>query len=232
MLEMRRAGDRGHARLDWLDSRHTFAFGRYHDPRFMGTSILRVINDDRIAPGTGFATHGHRDMEIVTYVLDGALEHRDDMGNGSVIRPGDVQRMSAGTGVQHSEHNPSATAPVHLLQIWLLPNATGVAPGYAQRHFPTAERRGRLCLLVSPDGRHGSLPAHQDGLLYAALLEAGEAVEHVLDAGRRGYLHVARGHLTVNGEAMGPGDGAFVAAGAALHLEGVESAEVLVFDLP
>ncbi len=232
MLNIRPAAERGHVSLDWLDSHHTFSFGEYHDPRFMGTSILRVINDDIIAPGRGFPTHGHRDMEIVTYVLEGELAHRDDMGNGSVIRAGEVQHMSAGSGVRHSEMNPAADTPVHLLQIWLLPNARGVTPAYQQRHFPLEERRGRLALLVSPDGREGSIAAHQDGFLYGALLDAGQTVTHPLAPGRRAYLHVARGSVRVEGEALKGGDGAFAADLPGLGLEGVDGAEVLLFDLP
>jgi redox-sensitive bicupin YhaK (pirin superfamily) len=198
----------------------------------MGVSNLRVINDDTVMPGQGFGTHGHQDMEIVSYVLDGALEHKDSMGNGSVIRPGDIQRMSAGTGVRHSEYNPSPTEPVHFLQIWLVPNRTGVQPGYEQKHFPLADRRGRLVLLVSPDGRDGSLSAHQDGLLYGTLLEAGESVEHLLAAGRRAYVHVARGQVAVNGTSLGSGDGATLDDVHHVHLEGLGHAEVLLFDLP
>jgi redox-sensitive bicupin YhaK (pirin superfamily) len=204
----------------------------YYDPAHMGVSTLRVINDDTVMPGQGFGTHGHQDMEIVSYVLDGALEHKDSMGNGSVIRPGDIQRMSAGTGVRHSEYNPSQTQPVHFLQIWLVPNRAGVEPGYDQKHFPLEDRRGRLVLLVSPDGRDGSLSAHQDGLLYSALLEAGEAVEHPLAAGRRACVHVARGRVAVNRTPLGSGDGATLAGVDHVHLEGLGSAEVLLFDLP
>ncbi|MDZ7750621.1 MAG: pirin family protein [Gammaproteobacteria bacterium] len=232
MLEIRPAEARGHVSLDWLDSHHTFSFGEYHDPRFMGTSILRVINDDVIAPGGGFATHGHRDMEIVTYVLDGELAHRDSMGNGSVIRPGEVQHMSAGSGVRHSEMNPSADTPVHLLQIWLLPNAQGVTPAYHQQLFPPQERRGRLALLVSPDGRAGSIATHQDGFLYGTLLRPGETVTHPLAPGRRAYVHVARGSVRVEGETLKGGDGAFAADLPGLRLEGVDDAEALLFDLP
>ncbi len=232
MFEIRPAAARGHVSLGWLDSHHTFSFGEYHDPRFVGTSVLRVINDDVIAPGGGFPTHGHKDMEIVTYVLAGELAHRDSMGNGSVIRPGEVQHMSAGTGVRHSEMNPSADTPVHLLQIWLLPNTRGVTPAYHQHRFPLEERRGRLALLVSPDGREGSIAAHQDGFLYGTLLEAGQTVTHPLAAGRRAYIHVARGSLRVEDQTLEGGDGAFAADLAGLGLEGVDAAEVLLFDLP
>ncbi|MEE4377661.1 MAG: pirin family protein [Candidatus Competibacteraceae bacterium] len=231
MVQIRQANDRGHAQFGWLNSYHTFSFGEYYDPKHMGISNLRVINDDTVAPGGGFATHGHRDMEIVSYVLEGTLEHKDSMGNGSVIRPGDVQRMSAGTGVMHSEFNHSKEEPVHFLQIWLQPNKTGVEPGYAERHFSVEERRGRLVLLVSPDGRDGSLQAHQDGFLYGTLLETGEDVQHELAPGRKAYIHVARGNVTVNGQPLGGGDGAQIDDIDQVHLEGLDSAEVLLFDL-
>jgi redox-sensitive bicupin YhaK (pirin superfamily) len=232
MTTLRPSNARGHANHGWLDSYHTFSFANYYDPEHMGVSNLRVINDDTVMPGQGFGTHGHQDMEIVSYVLDGALEHKDSMGKGSVIRPGDIQRMSAGTGVRHSEYNPSPTEPVHFLQIWLVPNRTGVQPGYEQKHFPLEDRRGRLVLLVSPDGRDGSLSAHQDGLLYGTLLEAGESVEHLLAAGRRAYVHVARGQVAVNGTPLGSGDGATLDDVDHVHLEGLGHAEVLLFDLP
>jgi quercetin 2,3-dioxygenase len=234
MMTLRPADDRGHVHRNWLDTFHSFSFGDYFDPRHLGISNLRVINDDRIAPGGGFPTHGHQDMEIVTYVLEGALQHRDNLGNGSVIRPGDVQHMSAGTGVRHSESNPSAAEPVHLLQIWLEPNRLGVVPGYHQQHFPVAARRGRLALLVSPDGRDGSIPAHQDGLLYAALLADGETVIHPLAAGRQAYVHLARGRIIVNDQPLAGGDGVHIAAETQLRIggTGADAAEVLVFDLP
>ncbi len=232
MLAMRRAQERGHANHGWLNSYHTFSFGGYHDPRHMGFSNLRVINDDTVAPGGGFGTHGHSDMEIISYVLHGALEHKDSMGNGSVIRPGDVQRMSAGTGVTHSEYNPSPEEPVHFLQIWLQPNRRGVAPGYDQRYFSPEDRRGRLVLLVSPDGRDGSLASHQDALLFGTLLDAGAQVSHSLATDRRAYVHVARGSARVNGEVLGGGDGAAIEGAGEVHLDGVDAAEVLLFDLP
>jgi hypothetical protein len=232
MVNIRRAADRGHARLDWLNSFHTFSFGEYHDPQHMGISNLRVINDDFIAPCRGFGMHGHDNMEIVTYVLEGALQHRDSMGNGSIIRPGDVQRMSAGTGVRHSEVNASEREPVHLLQIWLLPNARDVAPGYAQQHFSAEERRGRLALLLSPDGRDGSISAHEDALIYAALLERDQAVEHRIAAGRQAYVHVALGGVEVNGQTLQGGDGVHLSAEARVRVAGLGPAEVLVFDLP
>ncbi len=230
-MQIRRAEDRGHSRHGWLDSRHTFSFADYYDPRQMGVSNLRVINDDRVAPGAGFNTHGHRDMEIISYVLEGALEHKDSMGNGSIIRPGDVQRMSAGTGVTHSEFNPSSEQSVHFLQIWLEPNRKGVEPGYAQRHFTEDERRGRLVLLVSPDGRAGSISANQDALLYGALLEPGDTAEHRITDSRRAYVHVARGKLEVNGEILAGGDGAVMDAVGTVTLRGVDQTEVLLFDL-
>jgi redox-sensitive bicupin YhaK (pirin superfamily) len=232
MVRVRRAEERGRSRLSWLESYHSFSFAEYRDPRYMGVSNLRVINDDLIAPGGGFATHGHQDMEIVTYVLSGALGHKDSMGNGSVIRPGDVQHMSAGTGVRHSEYNPSAREPVHLLQIWLLPNRNGVEPGYNQRHFPLEERRGRLRLLVSPDGRDGSIRAHQDGLLYGTVLLAGEDASHRVAADRLGYVHVARGHARVNEQELSAGDGLTLTDEPAISLSALEESEVLVFDLP
>ena len=232
MLDLRRAEDRGHANHGWLDTWHTFSFSSYYDPAHMGISNLRVINDDRIAPGDGFPTHGHRDMEIVTYVLDGALEHKDSMGNGSVIRPGEVQYMAAGTGVRHSEYNASEREPVHLLQIWLLPNQTGVEPRYAQVAFPAAARRNRLALLVSPDGRDGSIATHQDALLYGTLLDDGVTVSHQLADDRQGYVHVARGRVWLNDVELVAGDGARIAAGGHVVIEGVDAGEVLLFDLP
>ncbi len=232
MMNLRLSGDRGHARLDWLDSHHSFSFGDYFDPRHMGVSNLRVINEDRIAPGGGFPTHGHQDMEIVTYVLEGALEHRDSLGNGSQISAGDVQYMSAGTGVRHSEYNASDSDTVHLLQIWLTPNRLGVAPGYDQRHFALDERRGRLALLVSPDGRDGSIPSHQDGLLYAVILTAGQSVGHDLGGDRLAYVHVARGEARVNGERLTAGDAARIQGEQGVRIEGLGETEVLLFDLP
>ena len=232
MITIRPAAERGHANHGWLDSYHSFSFSDYYDPAHMGLSNLRVINDDRIAPRGGFPTHGHEDMEIVTYVMQGALEHKDSMGNGSVIRAGDVQYMSAGTGVRHSEYNPSADEPVHLLQIWLLPNKNGVEPGYAQRHFSDAVRRNRLGLLVSPDGRDDSIRTHQDALLYGTLLDDGSSVEHQPGAGRQTYVHVARGAAKVNGELLRDGDAARIDIGESVRIEGVDGAEALLFDLP
>jgi redox-sensitive bicupin YhaK (pirin superfamily) len=232
MLAIRKSDDRGHANHGWLNSYHTFSFGGYYDPQHMGVSNLRVINDDTVAPGSGFSTHGHNDMEIISYVLQGALEHKDSMGNGSVIRPGDVQRMSAGTGVTHSEYNHSASEPVHFLQIWLQPNEMGVEPSYDQRHFPVGDRRGRWVLLVSPDGRDGSIATHQDALMFGSLLASGETLEYRFDADRQGYLHLVRGRLGVGDITLNQGDGLAVQKQELLELEGIEDAEVLLFDLP
>jgi len=231
MMEIRRSQDRGRASHGWLDSLHSFSFADYHDPAHMGFGALRVINEDRVQPGMGFGTHGHRDMEIVSYVLDGALEHKDSMGNGSVIRPGNVQRMSAGTGVMHSEYNPSATEPVHFLQIWIQPGVRGIAPGYEEKHFADADKRGRLRLIASPDGRDGSVTIHQDALVFAGLFDAGEAATHALAPGRRAYVHVARGAVTVNGQPLATGDALKVTGESSVRLESGRGAEVLVFDL-
>ena len=231
MLDVRRADDRGLANLGWLNSRHTFSFGHYFDPRHMGFGALRVINEDRVQPGRGFDTHGHRDMEIISYVLDGALEHRDSMGNGSTIRPGDVQRMSAGTGVRHSEYNASSTDPVHFLQIWVLPEAAGIAPSYEQRRYPDEEKRGRLRLVASAEGRDDSVTMHQDLNLYASLLAPGEAVTHQVIASRQAWVQVARGAVTVNGGALGAGDGFATTDLGAITVEGLEVAEILLFDM-
>lgn len=231
MIQTRPAEARGRSRFDWLESYHSFSFADYQDPRHMGISNLRVINDDRVAPGRGFATHRHRDMEILSYVLEGALEHKDSMGNGSVIRPGDVQRMSAGSGVRHSEYNPSPDEPVHFLQIWLIPNRTGSEPEYTQQHFPIEERRGRLRLLASPDGRDGSIATQQDALVYGTLLAPGESVAYRLTGGRA-YVHLARGKAELNAVPLGPGDGAALTDESELRLTGVEEAEALIFDLP
>jgi len=232
MLAMRKADDRGRANHGWLDSYHTFSFGGYYDPEHMGVSNLRVINDDTVAPGGGFAEHGHNDMEIISYVLDGALEHKDSMGNGSVIRPGDVQRMSAGTGVTHSEYNHSSAEPVHFLQIWLQPNTLGVEPSYDQQHFPIEDRRGRWKLLVSPDGRDGSIATHQDALMFGTLLAPGETLDYRFDADRQGYLHLARGRLQVGNVTLRQGDGLKIQKHELLQLKGIEDAEILMFDLP
>jgi len=232
MMTVRRSGERGHANHGWLDTFHTFSFADYRDPAEMGFGALRVINDDRVAPGTGFGTHGHRDMEIITYILDGALEHKDSMGNGSVIRPGDVQRMSAGRGVMHSEFNPSRDASVRLLQMWIEPAVKGIEPGYEQKHFAEDERRGRLRLIASPDGRDGSVSIHQDALVHAGLLDGDDRVEYALEPGRRAYVHVARGAVEINRNALEGGDGLKVSGESALELSRAHGAEVLLFDLP
>ncbi|MBL0143050.1 MAG: pirin family protein [Betaproteobacteria bacterium] len=231
MLELRRSQDRGHANHGWLDSFHSFSFADYHDPRHMGFGALRVINEDRVQPGMGFGTHGHRDMEIISYVLEGALEHKDSMGNGSVIRPGDVQRMSAGTGVRHSEFNPSAGEGVHFLQIWIEPGVRGAAPGYEERNFNAASKRGRLALIASPDGREGSVTIHQDALVFAALLDGAETAVHALAPGRKAYVHVARGEVTVNGQPLSAGDALKANGESEVRLEKGRGAEILVFDL-
>ena len=232
MMILRRAAARGRTKIDWLDSRHTFSFGDYHDPNAMGFRVLRVINDDRVAAGGGFPTHGHRDMEIVSYVLEGALEHRDSLGTGSVIRPGDVQRMTAGTGVRHSEFNASRSEPVHFLQIWILPERAGLAPGYEQKPFPETERRGRLRLVASRDGREGSVTIHQNASISAALLDADERVQHVLAPDRFAYVHVASGDVTLAGEQMSVGDGAAISDATTIEIAGRSPSEVLLFDLP
>jgi hypothetical protein len=235
MLILRRAEDRGRADFGWLDSRHTFSFGQYHDPQHMGFGPLRVINDDRVAPGGGFATHGHSDMEIISYVLDGALEHRDSLGNGSVIRPGDVQRMSAGTGIRHSEFNASKTEPVHFLQIWILPERMGVAPGYEQKNFAPADTQGRLRLVASRQGREGSVSLHRDVDLFAARLGASDAVGFDLKPGRLGWLQVARGEVVLDGEALRPGDGVAFERAQPIAIAGManaaDAAEILLFDM-
>ena len=232
MLALRKAEDRGHANHGWLDSYHTFSFGSYYDSEHMGFSNLRVINDDTVAPGGGFSTHGHEDMEIISYVLEGGLEHKDSMGNGSVIRPGDVQRMSAGTGVTHSEYNHSSDEPVHFMQIWLLPNQTGVEPGYEQRCFPLEDRRGKVVLLVSPDGRNGSISSHQDALVYGTLLEDGQRLNHLLASDRKAYVHVAAGSADVNGQVLNAGDAMAIEDHGDIQLLGINGAELLIFDLP
>jgi redox-sensitive bicupin YhaK (pirin superfamily) len=231
MLTLRKSGDRGRFDFGWLDTRHTFSFGDYHDPRHMGFRALRVINEDVVRGGGGFGTHPHRDMEIVTYVLAGALAHRDSMGNGSTIRPDDVQRMSAGTGVTHSEHNASASEPVHLLQIWILPAATGTPPSYEQRAFPAAEKRGRLRLVGAPDGRDGAVTIHQDVALYATLLAPGERVAHALAPGRHAWVQLVRGRATVNGTPLAAGDGAALRDEDRVEIVAEEDSEALVFDL-
>jgi redox-sensitive bicupin YhaK (pirin superfamily) len=238
MITLRKSADRGHADHGWLKSHHSFSFADYHDPAHMGVGNLRVINEDRIAPGTGFGTHGHRDMEIVSYVLDGALAHKDSMGNGQaggqnagVIRPGDVQRMSAGTGVMHSEFNHAPDQATHFLQIWILPSRRGIAPGYEQKHFDAAAKRGRLALVASPDGREGSVTIHADASLHAGLFDGDQRFEQALSPGRITYVHMARGTLRVNDRTLGPGDAMRLEQEPKLVLEGGQGAEVLVFDL-
>jgi len=231
MISIRRANERGRAQFGWLDSRHTFSFGHYHDPHFMGFGPLRVINDDRVTPGAGFDTHGHRDMEIVTYVLEGALEHKDSLGNGSVIRPGEVQRMSAGTGILHSEFNHSKSEPVHFLQIWILPERRGIAPGYEQKTIGDDQCRDRLAVLASRDGREGSVTIHQDVELLGGLLSPGVTLKHGLDEGRLAWVHVAEGVATVNGERLETGDGLAVEGEPVLSITALEETNLLLFDM-
>jgi redox-sensitive bicupin YhaK (pirin superfamily) len=231
MMTLRHARDRGHAQHGWLDSHHTFSFADYYDPAHMGFRALRVINDDRVAAGQGFGRHGHRDMEIVSYVLEGALEHKDSMGTGSVITPGEVQKMSAGTGVAHSEFNASKVEPVHFLQIWLQPTATGLTPSYEQKAFSREDKQGRLRAVASKDGRDGSVTIHADAVLYAGLFDAGEHAELALAPGRHAWVHVASGTARVNGEALAAGDGAALSDVPAVKIEGLLGGEVLVFDL-
>ena len=230
MIEVRRGRERGHAQHGWLDSWHSFSFADYYDPAHMGFSALRVINEDRVQAGAGFGTHGHRDMEIVSYVLEGALGHQDSMGNGSTIVPGDVQRMSAGSGVRHSEHNHEKSGVTHFLQIWIEPSVTGIAPSYEQKHFDAAQKRGRLRLVASPDGAEGSVTIHQDALIYAGLFDGRENASYDLK-NARGYVHVARGRVTVNGHLLEAGDALKTEQGV-IEIESGEQAEVLLFDLP
>jgi quercetin 2,3-dioxygenase len=232
LLTVRKAEERGHANHGWLDSYHSFSFADYHDPEHMGYGPLRVINEDRVQAGSGFGTHGHRDMEIISYVLEGALGHKDSLGNGSSIVPGDVQRMSAGTGVQHSEYNHSKDGVTHFLQIWIQPRITGIRPSYEQKHFAAAEKRGRLRLIASPDGRDGSVSMNQDALLYAGLFDGAERADLPLEPGRRGYVHVARGEINVNGQRLRAGDALKLEGVRAIELRNGREAEVLVFDLP
>lgn len=231
MITIRKSEERGHFNFGWLDTYHTFSFDQYYDPAHMHFRSLRVINEDRVAAGQGFPTHSHRDMEIITYILSGALEHRDSMGNGSIIRPGDVQRMSAGTGVSHSESNPSETEPVHLLQIWILPRERGLPPGYEEKFFSGDERRGRLRLVASEDGREGSVTINQDARLYAVMLAAGGEVSHTLDPGRYAWAQVARGRIRLNEVDLKQGDGAAISNEARLNVVSYDEAELLLFDL-
>jgi quercetin 2,3-dioxygenase len=232
MLQVRRSAERGFADHGWLKSHHTFSFADYHDPDWVHYGPLRVINDDYVAPGQGFGKHGHRDMEILTYILEGELEHKDSMGNGSVIRPGDVQRMSAGTGVMHSEFNPSPDQQVHLLQVWIIPSAERLPPGYEQKHFTSADKRGRLRLIAAPGGAEGAVAINQDARVYAGLFTATESQAFTLAAGRRAWAHVARGALAVNDQQLAAGDAAHVEGPATLEFHAGRDAEVLLFDLP
>tara|TARA_R110000851_G_scaffold333533_1_gene515442 strand:- start:283792 stop:284490 length:699 start_codon:yes stop_codon:yes gene_type:complete len=232
MIERRAAHERGHVQLDWLNSHHSFSFGHYHDPAHMGWSALRVINDDTVQPGKGFGTHGHRDMEILSYVLEGALEHRDSMGSGSILKPGNMQLMSAGTGVQHSEFNPSSSEPVHFLQIWLLPKRQSVTPSYQERHIQEGEKRGQLKLLASGNPDDDALFLHQDARIYATLLNGDERIDYTPPADRQTYLHVARGSIKVNEHELKAGDGLKIKDEPALLLAHGLEAEVLLFDLP
>jgi quercetin 2,3-dioxygenase len=231
MLELRKAHERGYADHGWLRSYHSFSFADYYDVEHMGYGTLRVINEDRVAPGKGFGVHAHRDMEIVSYVLDGKLEHKDSLGTGSIIEPGDVQRMTAGTGVRHSEFNPAHNASVHFLQIWIEPRERGLEPSYEQKNFPADAKRGRLCLVGSPDGRENSVTIHQDAYVYAGLFNGEERARHTLAAGRRAYVHVARGTIHVNGEALSVGDAAKLSDVGDMTFESGHIAEVLLFDL-
>jgi len=232
MLKLRRAEDRGHANHGWLDTHYTFSFADYYDPRSMGFGALRVINDDTVGPGGGFPPHSHRDMEIITYVLEGAVQHKDSMGNGSIIKPGEVQRMSAGTGVTHSEYNASKTEPLHLLQIWILPSRAGLPSGYEQKYFGDAEKRGRLRLVASPDGADGSVRIQQNARMFASLLEGGQSVSHEFEKGRLGWLHVARGSAEVNGTSLKAGDGVGISDLTKLTIGSKDRGEILLFDLP
>ena len=233
MITTRLSDERGRANFGWLDSRHTFSFGDYYDAAHMGFGPLRVVNEDRVKPAQGFGTHGHRDMEILSYVLEGALEHKDSIGTGSVIRPGDVQIMSAGTGIRHSEFNPSPTEPVHFLQIWIIPDRDGIAPRYAQKAFPAGEKRGRLLLVGSSDGRDGSVVIHQDVELLASILAAGETVSRRFQPGRKAWLQIVRGAVDVNGLRLAAGDGAAIEGEPSLEITGkADPTELLLFDLP
>ncbi|HEY9604966.1 MAG TPA: pirin family protein [Allocoleopsis sp.] len=231
MLTIRKAEERGHANHGWLNSYHTFSFANYYDPKQMGFRALRVINEDRVSPAAGFGTHGHRDMEIVTYVLEGAIEHKDSIGNGSIIYPGEVQRMSAGTGIRHSEFNHSKTEPVHFLQIWLLPDTDGLPPGYEQRNFSPAKTPGKLHLVAAREGREGALAIHQDVDLYAAVLKKGDRISHLLKPQRHAWVQVARGAITLNGTPLNTSDGAAISEDTEVAIEATTDAEILLFDL-
>jgi redox-sensitive bicupin YhaK (pirin superfamily) len=231
MQTVRRSDDRGIAQFGWLDSRHTFSFGHYHDPKFMGFGPLRVINEDRVQPGRGFDTHGHRDMEIISYVVSGALRHEDSLGNGSIIRPGDVQRMTAGSGVRHSEYNASDEEPVHFLQIWLQPEALGLPPGYEQKAFPAEEQTNRLALVVARGGRDGAVSIHRDVDIYAGRLDAGVTIGHTFRAGRSGWMQVVRGELRANDLVLQAGDGLALGQVPSLELKAIGASELLLFDM-
>ena len=231
MITIRKSEERGHFNFGWLDTYHTFSFDQYFDPAHSHFHSLRVINEDRVRAGQGFPTHSHRDMEIITYILSGSLEHRDSMGNGSVIRPGDVQRMSAGTGVSHSEFNPSPTEACHLLQIWIVPKARKLTPSYEQKFFGEDERRGKLCLIASDDGRDGAVTIHQDARVHASLLDAGQAITYQLDESRSAWLQVARGSLSLNGQNLSQGDGAAITSESQLTVSAADTSEFLLFDL-
>src|SRR5471032_1252558 len=232
MLQIRKSEERGVANHGWLNSRHTFSFGHYHDPEHVGFGPLLVINEDQVTPAQGFGTHGHRDMEIISYVLSGALEHKDSMGTGSVLHYGDVQRMSAGNGVRHSEFNHSPNEQVHFLQIWIQPNQTGIAPSYEEKHFTPESKLGQLRLIASSDGSDGSVLIHQDAAIYATIMTAGDSLKHELAAGRQFYVHVIRGEVTVNGTALKGGDALKITGETLVTLQDAKAAEVLVFDLP
>ena len=231
MINLRPSNQRGGGDYGWLSTRHTFSFDQYHDPAWMGFRSLRVINEDHVAPATGFPTHPHRDMEIITYVLQGALEHKDSLSTGSIIRPGDGQRMSAGRGIRHSEQNASATDPVHLLQIWIMPDRSGHEPSYEQKEFSESEKRGKLRVIASPDGKDGSVTIHQDARLYVSLLSLGQTVTHALGKGRYAWLQVAKGGIELNGKALAQGDGAAIENESKLEIRGTEDAEILLFEL-
>ncbi len=232
MILVRPASARGHGQYGWLDTRHTFSFNDYYDPSRMGFRVLRVINEDRVQPGQGFGMHGHRDMEIISYVLEGSLGHKDSLGNGSVLRPGEIQCMTAGTGIRHSEFNPSDSEPVHFYQIWLLPKQNGLPPRYDQRAFPAGERQGTLQVVASPDGRDGSLTIHQDAEVLLASLAAGERVSHDLAQGRHAWLQVLRGAAELNGQPLAAGDGALASDESSLTVLGTDACDVMLFDLP
>jgi redox-sensitive bicupin YhaK (pirin superfamily) len=231
MMQLRKANERGHANHGWLDSHHTFSFADYYDPAHMGFRALRVINEDRVAAGQGFGRHSHRDMEIISYVLEGGLEHKDSMGTGAVIRPGDVQRMSAGSGVTHSEYNASKRDPVHFLQIWIQPDRRGIAPSYEQKTFSPEDKAGRLRLVASPDGREGSVTIHADATLFAGLFDAGQTAEHTLAGDHHAWVHVIRGKARINGAELGAGDAIGLSGERTVRIEGIDASELLVFDL-